>query len=68
MVYLHLCLVMQTCEENLKQKQQQYQQLREKMLHLIEENPDSPEAAKWKHMLDQIGMHLSSPKPINLKP
>ncbi|XP_066534474.1 dystonin [Hoplias malabaricus] len=41
-------------EESMKQKQQQYQQLREKVLHLIEENPDSPEAAKWKHMLDQI--------------
>ncbi|KAL6487581.1 hypothetical protein MHYP_G00042070 [Metynnis hypsauchen] len=41
-------------EENMKRKQQQYQQLREKVLHLIEENPDSPEAAKWKHMLDQI--------------
>uniref|UniRef100_A0A3B4D345 Dystonin n=1 Tax=Pygocentrus nattereri TaxID=42514 RepID=A0A3B4D345_PYGNA len=41
-------------EENMKRKQQQYQELREKVLHLIEENPDSPEAAKWKHMLDQI--------------
>ncbi|KAK1791418.1 hypothetical protein P4O66_013425, partial [Electrophorus voltai] len=41
-------------EENMKQKEQQHQQLREKLLHLIEENPDSPEAAKWKHMLDQI--------------
>ncbi|XP_072533688.1 dystonin isoform X14 [Salminus brasiliensis] len=41
-------------EERMKQKQQQYQQLREKVLHLIEENPDSPETAKWKHMLDQI--------------
>uniref|UniRef100_A0A8B9K7P6 Dystonin n=1 Tax=Astyanax mexicanus TaxID=7994 RepID=A0A8B9K7P6_ASTMX len=41
-------------EERMKQKQQHYQQLREKVLHLIEENPDSPEAAKWKHMLDQI--------------
>uniref|UniRef100_A0AAR2IUR3 Dystonin n=1 Tax=Pygocentrus nattereri TaxID=42514 RepID=A0AAR2IUR3_PYGNA len=40
------------------QKSGPYQELREKVLHLIEENPDSPEAAKWKHMLDQIGMQV----------
>ncbi|KAK7140737.1 hypothetical protein R3I94_013117 [Phoxinus phoxinus] len=41
-------------EENMKQKQAQLQQLRENLLCLIEENPDSPEAEKWKHMLAQI--------------
>ncbi|XP_067278514.1 dystonin isoform X3 [Pseudorasbora parva] len=41
-------------EENMKQKQAQLQQLRENLLSLIEENPDSPEAEKWKHMLAQI--------------
>ncbi|XDV50937.1 hypothetical protein PO909_019905 [Leuciscus waleckii] len=40
-------------EENMKQKQAQLQQLRENLLSLIEENPDSPEAEKWKHMLAQ---------------
>lgn len=39
------------------QKQQQFQELRETLLHLIEESPDSPEAGKWKNMLKQIGMH-----------
>ncbi|MBN3308874.1 DYST protein, partial [Amia calva] len=41
-------------EEELKQKQGKLQQLREKLLDLIEKYPDSPEAAKWKQMLDQI--------------
>ncbi|XP_060781397.1 dystonin isoform X6 [Neoarius graeffei] len=41
-------------EENMRQKQQQYQELREKLLHLIEESPDSPEAEKWKNMLKQM--------------
>ncbi|XP_062851947.1 dystonin isoform X3 [Trichomycterus rosablanca] len=41
-------------EEKMHQKEQQHQQLREKLLNLIAENPDSPEAAKWKHMLNQI--------------
>ena len=40
----------------MKQKQEQLQKLREKLLHLIEKHPDSPEAAKWKQMLSQIGM------------
>ncbi|XP_028843818.1 dystonin isoform X8 [Denticeps clupeoides] len=41
-------------EDDLKQKQGQLQQLREKLLRLIEEQPDSPEAEKWKQMLAQI--------------
>ncbi|GAA6101616.1 dystonin isoform X17 [Tachysurus ichikawai] len=41
-------------EENMLQKQQQFQELRETLLHLIEESPDSPEAGKWKNMLKQI--------------
>ncbi|XP_030626347.1 dystonin [Chanos chanos] len=41
-------------EDSMKQKQEEIKQLREKLLHLIEEHPDSPEAAKWKHMLAQI--------------
>ncbi|KAF4105424.1 hypothetical protein G5714_013086 [Onychostoma macrolepis] len=41
-------------EDNMKQKQVQLQQLRENLLRLIEEHPDSPEAEKWKHMLAQI--------------
>lgn len=53
--------VLQVFEENMKQKQAQLQQLRENLLSLIEENPDSPEAEKWKHMLAQIGMRPSHP-------
>ncbi|XP_064858699.1 dystonin-like isoform X3 [Oncorhynchus nerka] len=41
-------------EEDMKQKHEQLQKLREKLLHLIEKHPDSPEAAKWKQMLSQI--------------
>ncbi|XP_045078903.1 LOW QUALITY PROTEIN: dystonin [Coregonus clupeaformis] len=41
-------------EEDMKQKREQLQKLREKLLHLIENHPDSPEAAKWKQMLAQI--------------
>ncbi|XP_062375938.1 dystonin [Sardina pilchardus] len=41
-------------EDGLKQKQTELQQLREKLLQLIEQNPDSPEAAKWKQMLAEI--------------
>uniref|UniRef100_A0A8C8EQP1 Dystonin n=1 Tax=Oncorhynchus tshawytscha TaxID=74940 RepID=A0A8C8EQP1_ONCTS len=41
-------------EEDMKQKHEQLQKLREKLLHLIEKHPDSPEAAKWKQMLAQI--------------
>ncbi|KAG7462800.1 hypothetical protein MATL_G00188590 [Megalops atlanticus] len=41
-------------EEDLNQKQKKLQQLREKLLDLIEKHPDSPEAAKWKQMLEQI--------------
>lgn len=48
----------------MKQKQAQLQQLRENLLGLIEENPDSPEAEKWKHMLAQIGMCPSHPKAL----
>uniref|UniRef100_A0A671PU66 Dystonin n=1 Tax=Sinocyclocheilus anshuiensis TaxID=1608454 RepID=A0A671PU66_9TELE len=36
------------------QVQVQLQQLRENLLRLIEEHPDSPEAEKWKHMMAQI--------------
>lgn len=44
----------------MKQKREQLQKLREKLLHLIEKHPDSPEAVKWKQMLAQIGMHAAS--------
>uniref|UniRef100_W5NK47 Dystonin n=1 Tax=Lepisosteus oculatus TaxID=7918 RepID=W5NK47_LEPOC len=41
-------------EEELNQRQGKLQQLRERLLDLIEKYPDSPEAAEWKQMLDQI--------------
>lgn len=41
----------------MKQKQEQLQKLREKLLDLIKAHPNSPEAAKWKQMLTEIGMH-----------
>lgn len=51
-------LLTKAYEESMHQKQQQYQELREKLVHLITENPDSPEAAKWKNVLKQMGMHF----------
>ncbi|XP_040905346.1 dystonin isoform X2 [Toxotes jaculatrix] len=41
-------------EDGMKQKQEQLQKLREKLLNLITSNPNSPEAAKWKQMLAEI--------------
>ncbi|KAM7385703.1 hypothetical protein PAMP_001765 [Pampus punctatissimus] len=41
-------------EDDMKQKQEQLQKLREKLLNLIETHPNSPEAAKWKQMLAEI--------------
>lgn len=40
----------------MKQKQEQFQKLRETLLNLIKTHPNSPEAAKWKQMLAEIGM------------
>uniref|UniRef100_A0A668V7L1 Dystonin n=1 Tax=Oreochromis aureus TaxID=47969 RepID=A0A668V7L1_OREAU len=41
-------------EDNMKQKQEVLQKLREKLLDLIKTHPNSPEAAKWKQMLAEI--------------
>uniref|UniRef100_A0A8C4Z269 Dystonin n=1 Tax=Gadus morhua TaxID=8049 RepID=A0A8C4Z269_GADMO len=41
-------------EADMKQKQEKLQQLRQKLLHLLETHPDSPEAATWKQMLAEI--------------
>ncbi|KAK5882307.1 hypothetical protein CesoFtcFv8_020907 [Champsocephalus esox] len=41
-------------EEGMKQKQAQFQKLRETLLNLIKTHPNSPEAAKWKQMLAEI--------------
>ncbi|XP_034057772.1 dystonin isoform X5 [Gymnodraco acuticeps] len=41
-------------EESMKQKQEQFQKLRETLLNLIKTHPNSPEAAKWKQMLAEI--------------
>ncbi|XP_029376147.1 dystonin isoform X3 [Echeneis naucrates] len=41
-------------EDNMGQKQEQLQKLREKLLDLIKTHPNSPEAAKWKQLLAEI--------------
>ncbi|XP_008292239.1 dystonin isoform X3 [Stegastes partitus] len=41
-------------EDGMKQKEEQLQKLREKLLNLIKTHPNSPEAAKWKQMLAEI--------------
>lgn len=43
----------------MRQKQDQLQKLREKLLGLITTHPNSPEAEKWKQMLAEIGMRKS---------
>lgn len=44
----------------MKQKQKQLQMVREKLLSLIKTHPNSPETAKWKQMLTEIGAHKVS--------
>ncbi|XP_031697469.1 dystonin isoform X7 [Anarrhichthys ocellatus] len=41
-------------EDDMKQKQEKLQKLRETLLNLIRTHPNSPEAAKWKQMLAEI--------------
>lgn len=41
----------------MKQKREELQRLRGKLLHLIKSHPNSSEAEKWKQMLAEIGMH-----------
>ncbi|KAM9847860.1 microtubule-actin cross-linking factor 1 [Aulostomus maculatus] len=41
-------------EDGMKQKQEQLQKVREKLLNLIETHPNSQEAARWKQMLAEI--------------
>ncbi|XP_068580005.1 dystonin isoform X1 [Cebidichthys violaceus] len=41
-------------EDDMKQKQEKLQKLRETLLKLIRTHPNSPEAAKWKQMLAEI--------------
>ncbi|XP_040839514.1 dystonin isoform X5 [Ochotona curzoniae] len=41
-------------EAELKQNVNKVQELKDKLTELLEENPDTPEAPKWKHMLTEI--------------
>uniref|UniRef100_A0A8D0GGL5 Dystonin n=1 Tax=Sphenodon punctatus TaxID=8508 RepID=A0A8D0GGL5_SPHPU len=41
-------------ETELKQNENKVQELKDKVTELLEKNPDSPEAPKWKQMLDKI--------------
>lgn len=47
----------------MKQKKEQLRKLRETLLNLIRTHPNSPEAAKWKQMLADIGKLLSRDGP-----
>lgn len=42
-------------EAELKQNVNKVQELKDKLTELVEENPDAPEAPKWKQMLKEIG-------------
>uniref|UniRef100_A0A8C0C2U4 Dystonin n=1 Tax=Buteo japonicus TaxID=224669 RepID=A0A8C0C2U4_9AVES len=41
-------------ETELKQSANKVQELKDKVTELLEKNPDSPEASKWRQMLDKI--------------
>ncbi|XP_064364678.1 dystonin isoform X15 [Dromaius novaehollandiae] len=41
-------------ETELKQSENKVQELKDKVTELLEKNPDSPEAPKWRQMLDKI--------------
>ncbi|KAM9156691.1 dystonin isoform 18-T18 [Pangshura tecta] len=41
-------------ETELKQSENKVQELKDKVTELLEKNPNSPEASKWKQMLDKI--------------
>ncbi|XP_038626613.1 dystonin isoform X5 [Tachyglossus aculeatus] len=43
-----------TFEAELKQNVNKVQELKDKLSELLEQNPDSPEASKWKQMLEEI--------------
>lgn len=45
----------------MKQKQEQLHKVREKLLDLIKNHPNSHEAARWKQMLTEIGIHKVLP-------
>ncbi|KAL2306777.1 hypothetical protein Nmel_004715 [Mimus melanotis] len=42
-------------ETELKQSANKVQELKDKVTELLEKNPDSPEALKWRQTLDKIG-------------
>lgn len=49
----------------MKQKQEQLHKVREKLLDLIKAHPNSHEAARWKQMLTEIGMHKVLPPDVS---
>lgn len=49
------CLILQLFETELKQSENKVQELKDKVTELLEKNPNSPEAPKWRQVLDKIG-------------
>lgn len=56
--YLFYYLNLQLFETELKQSANKVQELKDKVTELLEKNPDSPEAPKWRQMLDKIGISV----------
>lgn len=46
----------------MKVNEEKVQKLREKLLKLIEDHPDSAEVARWKQTLNQIGELCLQPR------
>lgn len=55
-------------EAELKQNVNKVQELKDKLTELLEENPDTPEAPRWKQMLTEIGRSPLTPEASNRSP
>ena len=58
----------QLFEAELKQNVNKVQELKDKLTELLEENPDTPEAPRWKQMLAEIGTLPLTPEASNRSP
>lgn len=55
-------MALQQFETELKQSENKVQELKDKVTEMLEKNPNSPEASRWKQMLDKIGTIVLSTK------
>lgn len=58
LINLFYYLNFQLFETELKQSANKVQELKDKVTELLEKNPNSPEAPKWRQTLDKIGISV----------